>query len=464
MQNRDFDYIIKTLFLSVKEGDARTFARFLTLARLDLLDCANENNRSLLSCLREKNNQPLFDCCYELVVAVYQKDLFSIDTTKVDAQKRTILHWAALFCKPEKINQLILQGAAIDALTNGETALYLAAQDGHSDVVKVLLKNKANANIICTNNATPLFIAAQEGHSEVVKVLLENGANIDTLTNGVSALYIATQFGHHNIVKLLLEEGADPNTCHPKGAILLPVAVQQGHLKVVKVLLEKGVNINSVSVLCIAAQKGDREGDLSMVKVLLAKGANIDACNTNGATALHLAVQKGHIEVVKTLLEKRANPNAAINSKIPLINGTTPLHVATEAGHLNVVKILLEKGGNIHASINGITPLHIAAGRGYLDMVIALLEKGANIDAVYNNNITPLSLAEKNGHAEIVLAMKRQKARDYLTKTFPREGKYFNISFTVFTQQFCLNDSAQEEKEAVAQLKKTLFDNPTLHF
>jgi ankyrin repeat protein len=53
--------------------------------------------------------------------------------------------------------------------------------------------------------------AANEGHMEVVKVLLAKGAKRDLRTKkGSTALMLATTAGHHNISKVLEAAGANP--------------------------------------------------------------------------------------------------------------------------------------------------------------------------------------------------------------------------------------------------------------
>ena len=59
----------------------------------------------------------------------------------------------------------------------GCTALYLAAREGHAEVVKVLLEAKAEMNIgEPYMGETPLGVAIRKGHTEVVLILKEHGA------------------------------------------------------------------------------------------------------------------------------------------------------------------------------------------------------------------------------------------------------------------------------------------------
>ena len=63
---------------------------------------------------------------------------------------------------------------------DGMTLLYIAAAEGHLEVVRLLVESGANKDQSKTDDgATPGFIAAAEGHLEVVRVLVESGANKD---------------------------------------------------------------------------------------------------------------------------------------------------------------------------------------------------------------------------------------------------------------------------------------------
>ena len=105
-------------------------------------------------------------------------------------------------------------------------------------------------------------------------------------------------------------------------------------------LVEGGANIEAReergeknTPLLIAAKNGNAE----IVKVLLEKKANIEARNDAGDTPLFVAAKEGHEEIVKMLL------NAEANLDVTDVSGETPLSIATKNGHVKVVEILREK-------------------------------------------------------------------------------------------------------------------------
>ena len=60
--------------------------------------------------------------------------------------------------------------------------------------------NRANED-----GVTPLFVACQQGHVDVARLLLDNGAEVDR--NGATPLFVACQNGHVDAARLLLEHG-----------------------------------------------------------------------------------------------------------------------------------------------------------------------------------------------------------------------------------------------------------------
>ena len=73
---------------------------------------------------------------------------------------------------------------------------------------------------------------------------------------------------------------------------------------------------------------------------------------TSGATALHVASQNGHVEIIKLLVGAEG-----IKVNKLSIEGFTPLHVASQNNHIEIVKLLLGGSGKDEDKISN--KLHI---------------------------------------------------------------------------------------------------------
>ena len=91
-----------------------------------------------------------------------------------------------------------------------------------------------------------LMMASENGHLDVVRVLLDKGAEINNKTGGgTTALMIPSQNGYRDIVRALLEKGAEVNTEENDGPTVLFLAAENGHVEVVWALLNKGAEVNA---------------------------------------------------------------------------------------------------------------------------------------------------------------------------------------------------------------------------
>jgi ankyrin repeat protein len=98
-------------------------------------------------------------------------------------------------------------------------------------------------------------------------------------------------------------------------------------------------NFRTPSKLCSAGWFGaSSRGDIEMVKRYLRQGQKVDARHSYGRTALFLAAEMGLAEMVRTLLEAGANPNAVDTGMYQ----DTPLHRAAYHGFYSVVQALLD--------------------------------------------------------------------------------------------------------------------------
>ncbi|KAI0111099.1 hypothetical protein GGR51DRAFT_547299 [Nemania sp. FL0031] len=100
---------------------------------------------------------------------------------------------------------LLRAGADVNATNhNGGTTLYLAAFNGHLDIVKQLLAAGADVNSTTMNGSTALHIAAFKGHLGILQQLLDAGADDGAPQLGTKNVY-------SDIVKTLLAAGANAN-------------------------------------------------------------------------------------------------------------------------------------------------------------------------------------------------------------------------------------------------------------
>jgi hypothetical protein len=140
-------------------------------------------------------------------------------------------------------------------------------------------------------------------------------------------------------VQHLLERGFDPNSPNPKGQPALMYAMQQSSNKVVDLLVNWPTtrlsvrNAQGETPLMLAAI----QNKLSLAKLLVLRGADV---NQTGWTPLHYAATKGHIEMMRLLIDN----SAYLDAESP--NGTTPLMMAAHYGTSMAVKLLLEEGAD----------------------------------------------------------------------------------------------------------------------
>ena len=137
-------------------------------------------------------------------------------------------------------------GMAIHARTDqGETALMVAAGEGHVEMVQLLVDNGTDINAQTGSGRTALMVAAGEGHVEVGRFLVDNGADINVEDkNGWTALDLASWGGdpkigvaHVEVVRSLVERWvakAGANARTEDGKTALHWAVLGGDLAMVR--------------------------------------------------------------------------------------------------------------------------------------------------------------------------------------------------------------------------------------
>jgi len=171
-------------------------------------------------------------------------------------------------------------------------------------------------------------------------------------------------------------------------------AIAEGNIAAVQEILKQGFPVDTdtaqgTTLLMLAAQRGQ----LNTVRLLTERRANLNAENGEGDTALTLAVRVGHVEVVDYLLKH--NPKADIDHKYRLrVYGFTTLDRAIPHDDIRIQRTLLM----------------IAVENGNLELVRALIAHHANVNV--GTVETPLASARISKHSDIVAILLKAGAKE----------------------------------------------------
>ncbi|XP_068561366.1 dynein axonemal heavy chain 12 [Cebidichthys violaceus] len=244
---------------------------------------------------------------------------------------------------------LLRYGAGVDQTGPlNRTALHESAFLGLENFVYLLLVSGADPNASDIKKKTPLALAAQNGHLNVVEVLLEKGAHVCCESESGSVLFDAAASGNPDIISMLLDHGADPNRPLYSGHLplhrvayhghilalehLIPVtkldavkesgmsplhsAAAGGHAHCVEMLLKAGYDPNFMLHPRVRSNYDDdrrsalffavTNNDLQCTRLLLEAGAMV---NQDPINCLQVALRQGNYEMINTLLKFGANVN-----------------------------------------------------------------------------------------------------------------------------------------------------------
>ncbi|ROI69406.1 Ankyrin-3 [Anabarilius grahami] len=314
------------------------------------------------------------------------------------------------------IKILMEHHADITAVTrqSGETPLHYSARVGNTAVLQEMLSNvptnqlQTAINKHAKNGWSPLLLAAEQGHTEVVRVLLQNDARVDVFDEeGKAAIHLAAEQGHQDIVDILLSHKAFVNAKTKLGLTPLHLSAQSGSAQLVRLLVE--THQASVDALSLRKQTplhlAAISGQLDVCSSLLNLKADVTAADIHGQTPLHLAAENDHSEVVKLFLRHRPELATLAN-----MEGATCAHIAAAKGSAAVIRELLTFNQvgplTLNNKANGLCPLHLAAAGGHTEVVKVLLEAGASVTEEDVEGMTAIHLAAKNGHTHILEVLK----------------------------------------------------------
>ena len=135
--------------------------------------------------------------------------------TLTDASGETALHYAARYGSKNIIESCCQKFTNVDLCDlQGRTPLMLAAETGNIEAMEVLIKHKADPNLIDLDHNTLLHHAVMfEGNDTVNWILTHTSVEVNAQNyNKQTALQICKNFGQTEKVLLLIEHGANAST------------------------------------------------------------------------------------------------------------------------------------------------------------------------------------------------------------------------------------------------------------
>nr|XP_016471125.1 PREDICTED: ankyrin repeat-containing protein At5g02620-like [Nicotiana tabacum] len=275
------------------------------------------------------------------------------------------LHLAARIGNLGKVKQLIekFDGKGIKSLLSlqnqqGETALYVAAENGHTLVVAEMLKylDLQIASFVANNGYDAFQVAAKQGHLEILKELLHSFPNLIMATDSSNstALHTAAAQGHTDVVNLLLEIDLNlAKIARNNGKTVLHTAARMGRLEIVKSLLSRDpeIGLRTDSKGQSALHMAVKGQNVDIVRELIKPNPAVLALEDNkGNRALHIATKKGRAQMVQCLISGECIDLNATNKA-----GETALDIAEKFGMPELVSILKVVGAT-HSKDHGKAP------------------------------------------------------------------------------------------------------------
>ncbi|MFI3258138.1 MAG: ankyrin repeat domain-containing protein, partial [Spirochaetales bacterium] len=281
----------------------------------------------------------------------------------------TVLHTCVQWDSQDVAVYLIENGIDINAQNlSGKTALHQAARTGRFDMVNLLLRAGANIHAADSMGRTPLMDAIAAENITIVSLLIDNGASISIPEMyGRNAYHEAVETANIELIEILRNAGGNALGRDTNGQTPLSLVLNTNS-ELIFAVLGNDIHLadsDGNTPLHIAVING---AATDIVAELIDAGYSANRRNSEGATALLLAVKNGNITLAQMFLEHDADPFISDNSG----NSALIYALKNNAAMLNTI---VQEVGN-KQDIAGETVLHYAAREADVGTVQRLLSMG----------------------------------------------------------------------------------------
>uniref|UniRef100_A0A8C1J6Y7 Tetratricopeptide repeat, ankyrin repeat and coiled-coil containing 2 n=1 Tax=Cyprinus carpio TaxID=7962 RepID=A0A8C1J6Y7_CYPCA len=258
---------------------------------------------------------------------------------------------------------------------------------------------------------------------KVSRLLILGGANVNYRTevlNNAPMLCVHAHLGYSEMVHLLLENGVSVDSASESGLTPLGYASAAGHLAIVTALCKRRAKLDHLDKLgqCALVHAALR-GHLEVMKFLIQSDWGPSPSDFSKSVAVQqaftAAASMGYTEVVSYLLDlpegdEEDTQCAQINSYDTLW-GETALSAAAGRGKLEVCQMLLEQGSSVaQPNRRGVLPLFSSVRQGHWQTVDLLVSHGADVNLADKHGRTALMMAASEGHLDTLELLMAQGA------------------------------------------------------
>lgn len=310
----------------------------------------------------------------------------------------TALHLACEFSSPELVdallktlkqrNQSIMPGAVGFKSVHLNVLLEKALNNGDHAQCELLLRLGAEVEQPeISNQNTLLHRMVIQGALESVSWLLEKKALLESRNReGNTPLLLSVIHNNTKLSEFLLKIKADPQVKNVEQQSPVLIALLNQNEPMLRLLV--GAEKAALPILHLALELNDNE----IIKALLKQRVGaLEARDEQQRTPFYNAVERGNCEAAALLLTQGANPTVSCGAA-----QLSTLHIATERGDVEMLKYLLRTRAVALIDMQnakGDTPLHLAVQAGNDSMIPLLLEAGAYPKIKNEQNQTPIELA-----------------------------------------------------------------------
>lgn len=331
---------------------------------------------------------------------------------------------------------------------------------GLAKIASLLLKETTNIDAVDETGKTALALALERGFEKAVEFLLNSGACVDLRhDHGRGVLLLITERGWYNAGNILVEKtrltakAEAPGRAQDRIYFLL-AAYENNVDELMRLAAEDKLQLGfvdrdiSAAALFLAVEKGH----VQVVETLLKLGTDVNSKDNLGQTALHRATRREDEEMVRLILKCGADVeckddghrtpwsanlrckstgilqillDAGANPSTCGQQGVSELYTAAKDGNTELVNYMLKSGTNPSIQTQyGWAPLHWAASYGHVDCVRLLLESGADPNSISDQRVTPLDLATQADQSNVLELLHKVGARSYQDTEVATEHKF----------------------------------------